>query len=139
MPEEKHDAEGAARMETYLESIGMPRSGTGEGARSFLGGDVGMLHAQVVAMKLRALAAHYAIWHAMNGRPGDAIRALQDDGAIHQAVHAIIAVETESVSVPEEWRAHLKRQDRRIDALEAQVREQTEEADRWRRGSSAGR
>lgn len=87
---------------------------------------------QVAAMKLRAVAAHEAIWRVMNGRPSDALRSLMDDGEVHEAVHAIIAVDTESVSVPDEWRAHVERQDRRIEALEAQAVSDAEEAERWR-------
>jgi len=78
-------------------------------------------NAAVTAMKLRALAAHAAIWRAMNLPPNEALAALQDDGIVHQAIHDILAVETEEVTVPEEWRAHLERQDQRIDYLEAEV------------------
>jgi hypothetical protein len=90
------------------------------------------LRAQVAAMKLRALAAHEAIWRVMNGRPSDALKALMDNGEVHEAVHAIIAVDTESVSATDEWRAHVERQDRRIEALEAQGVRDAEEAERWR-------
>lgn len=79
--------------------------------------------AQLAAMKLRALAAHAAIWRATNATPEVALAALRDDGDVHEAVHAIIAVETESVSTPEEWRAHLERQDERIAYLEARLAE----------------
>jgi hypothetical protein len=89
------------------------------------------MKAQIVAMKLRALAAHAAIWRAMTAMtPEEALRSLDDRGEVHEAVHAILAVDTESVSAPDEWRAHVERQDRRIEALEARSASIAEEAAR---------
>lgn len=87
---------------------------------------------QVMAMKLRAIAAHEVIWRTLAGRPTDALKSLGDEGDVHRAVHAILEVETTSVSAPEEWRAHIDRQDRRIEALEAERDELQAEAERWR-------
>jgi len=84
---------------------------------------VKQLEAQVAAMKLRALAAHEAVWNAQQGGASAALAAVQDDGTVHLAIEAIISVETESVTTPKEWVDHLARQDRRIDYLESRLRE----------------
>jgi len=73
---------------------------------------------QVAAMKLRALAAHAAVWEAMQ-TPGKAQDAVRDEGAVHLAIHSILDVETESVSTPKEWADHVARQNARIDAIES--------------------
>jgi hypothetical protein len=78
------------------------------------------LEAQVTAMKLAAIAAHEAVWRAMNAPRSEALASLRDDGYVHEAVHKIVAVETESVTAMDAWRAHIEQQDARIDRLEAE-------------------
>lgn len=82
------------------------------------------------ALKLRALAVHAALWCAMNDAPGKALASIMDGGYVHTAVHHLIAVDT-NVSPVDEWAAHVKRQDERIDLLEAQRVAAEEDRDRW--------
>jgi hypothetical protein len=91
----------------------------------------GALHAQLTAMKLRALHAHSAIWRAMRGTPEEALAAIGDAGEVHQAVHELLAVDTPTVTVLAEWRAHLERQDERIVDLEEENAELRASTSQW--------
>lgn len=61
----------------------------------------------VAAMKLRALDAHAAVFRAMQAPPEEQAAALRDDGYVHQAVHAILAIPTPMATLEPEVQRHI--------------------------------
>lgn len=122
-----YDAHGAYCQLSHVEFDGKRLAALLDGNPA---NDLDEVEAKMHAMKLRALAVHAALWAAMKRSPGLAYAAIVDGGSIHEAVHALIAIETTNVTVPTEWAAHMKRQDHRIAELEAIVADGARQGER---------